>query len=1500
VTDAQGEVSFRGLPAGSYSFYAWPENRLTTYRAFTLSSNTSLSATVVSRAEGSAGVSGVVLDGETKEPLANITVNMSLSSRGQDVSFWSRSTTTNAEGKYAFTKVPTGEFDMSLSTQSATGSHRPLYGVYLAVPDEGVSLVKDFELEPYPRGNEEVFGAVVGPTGVPIPGVRIQLHSWTGDYSRSYFVDSDENGEYSFASLPEGQYYLSSFKEGFMNVGLSVDLFGQNPVLLDLNLKPLGTRTISGKVLSSGEGSQPLANVSISANYFDDQSNWHGSTKSDSEGNYTLTGVPDGDIDIYAWPESTSSRHYAGEERFTVDGLNGSFNIFLEPFPQGDGGIEINITQAGTSIPVAGGNVYMFCSGLGSIQTVLNSEGKASFAQLPPGSCYLYVNSPGFLSLQKRVTVSDTTVTINRSLAQSGSRVISGTVRASQDSSRVVPNAWVHASYRASDGRWGQTVQTDANGSYTIANAPNFNSAATFELRVSSNYGSTLRFFTSRPVSISQEASNTISRDLEVELHPTGTAQLVGSVLDRITGQPISGALIQASYVVRSSSNQFGWGNVSTRADSNGNYSLSGLILGQDYRFYSNAKDYDSTRFGLTVSTESISRTISLKPTPRGTGSITGTVVETASPQDRPVSRVWINLRLDGSKGFHRTFTTSSTGKFQFTGLPEGSYTMHVFPNQYRGNKPVFKYPDLSDRRVILETSSTIKANQTITLERYPTGTSSLAGQLWDSTEGRGISGIWVQLSGVDFEYWDSVRTNSSGQWQFANLPAGEYSYSYFLGSDPNAIYKIVETRLVELDGTQSATQPRDTTQSFVLGSGTASLSVMVRDRDTHLPVSGVNVSIYPENYSGGVLDSLTELDGKSNFSGLLESSYRIYVWADGYINPAESVVADLPNGIRYVSVRLESARLQGSIRGIVQDDFGNRLAGVRVAATLEVRSNNLEAYYATSTLTDETGQYLLTGVGIGRPVDFSIRVPGRESSNGGFAPYSEKITLENQIEIERNAALSPGAVISGQVRGPFSSNLQGLRVQVLDSVSKAWRGEARVASDGTYTISNLPPGTFKIFFSDDRWRPNGVRTEFGYITGNSSNSMSAEFSTALEIELDVGSSALLPLVNIPAGKTILGSVEVEVGEITSSYFQRWVEIQIERRIGLTSRWESYTGLNYFYASGYEGGRFKIDGLPAGEYRLTFSEPWAGSTKLTTKVVTGANLSLPSVNSVTLPIVVMTIAPPLESQLPEYVSLSTLDPDEQEVLKDLVSAPTSVAPGEDIVISVGMDFVGEYVAVSLDSSSDTVSPSSFGLISNFGATGAAPFNPRLSAFAVAAASASEQQEATNWFQVQANGTIQVPGTSSMGSATVVVQDVSNRVIGWTTTRVTVGGAGGGGGFAGGGFAFPPSNAGAIKDSSPQVRGTFKVNYQVRVSKGDWSSLGRVKLSYQWFRCVLPAEKSTTKPGWCSPIRGQKANTLALTKKEAGKYVVARVTARTAKGKSVQFSASSPAIQPLKK
>jgi hypothetical protein len=1198
-----------------------------------------------------------------------------------------------------------------------------------------------------------------------------------------------------------------------------------------------------------------------------------------------------------------------------VENANSSVteNIALERYPTGTGSVSGTITtmRDGALEPIPSMSVNLWCyfnAGSVNYRASTDENGHYRFENLPTKDCNLNIFPNGnYLWQSSRVEiVNGVDLVKNVTLAAVGTRTVSGTVTTS--TGVPVEGASVQFAYQASDGRWNTSTQTDSNGAYFVSNAPNHNSAATFELRVY-DYSAKTKFFPINRISLTEEVTRDIVRNIIVEGFPTGDTKLQGEVRDRITGALIPGATVVARFTVLSADGTArGFDSRRATTNSSGFYEVVGLPSRTVQRVSVSAPTYE--RSGTKVSSGSsgsvLRLDLSMSLTPVGTGSISGKVIDGST--SAAVSRVYMYLQLDGSNSIRRNSYTGSSGNYKFNQLPKGTYTLHAWPQYY--SEPIYKYLDLSKRKIVLATSSTQVVNNTVTLVRLPTGNSTVKGQLFDSTTNQGLSGIRGWLSSDEQQVYKDFRTNAAGEWLVPNLPEGNYTYYYNLPRSP--IYETPNQNFVEVaSANENKVLTKDVVRSVLPGN--SSLKVVVRDRATHLPIPGATVYIAPENLSGGYAERLTPESGEVEFRNLVLAKYSVYVWTpDEYVNPSRAVVFDLSQGTNFMSIRLEKLARTGVVTGTVLDNLGKPMPNLRVAATLEVLGEEGVSegnYFYSFTRTDELGQYRLDRVPLNREVDFSIRYSGRNGSDGGFAPHVERMTITGATV--RSVNLSPGATISGQVTGhsgfglaaaagESQMNLAGMKVQIVDALTRAWRGEARIQSDGTYTVPNLPAGNFKVFFSDDSWEQSSNRPRFGYYTGIFIDDpdvpdfyrLRAEFTAGTTISVVAGESKTLSIVPIEVGGSISGVVKVDIAGTLSDFYHRWIEVNVERQVvgSNPAVWETYSGLNYFYASGYEGGKFRVDGLPNGTYRLKFSEPWFGSTKLETKY--SPNILLSGLQQITVAPIVMEIGEPLG--IPNYVELSDISEQSRQVLRDQVQVATTVAPSSDIVVDVGMEFAGEWVAATVDLSA-TQAPSNSISSASLGSFGL--FASSLNILSPSSSSSTSTVARQDWYQVLPNGTISLPGSRNLGRITVVIQDSRDQVIGWAESRIGTAGAGGGG-FGGG--AFGPMGP-EVKDTGPKLSGKTQVNSKIVANTGDFGiGSGKVKFEYQWYRCIFPSLKSEIKPVGCFTVKGANKKALSLTKRDANKYMVARITLANAKGDRTLWTASSGQITQAQK
>ena len=141
-------------------------------------------------------VTGVVTDVENGQPIANARVTAVATNTR-------RETTTDASGTYTF-PVPAGEYVITAVAPGYAPESQTL-----TVPANQTSTL-DFQLRRLPPGS--VSGRIVRRFGgAPEPGATVRLRAG----ALELITTTDPNGNYSFASVPPGEYLVIPEKTGF-------------------------------------------------------------------------------------------------------------------------------------------------------------------------------------------------------------------------------------------------------------------------------------------------------------------------------------------------------------------------------------------------------------------------------------------------------------------------------------------------------------------------------------------------------------------------------------------------------------------------------------------------------------------------------------------------------------------------------------------------------------------------------------------------------------------------------------------------------------------------------------------------------------------------------------------------------------------------------------------------------------------------------------------------------------------------------------------------------------------------------------------------------------------------------------------------------------------------------------------------------------------------------------------------------------------------------------
>ncbi|WP_354500234.1 carboxypeptidase regulatory-like domain-containing protein [Mycetocola sp. 2940] len=318
VTDASGNYTIRGLVAGPYTLQFEDSN----YRgaAQWWSGKTTRDSADTFTVAASATVSGknailapaATISGNVKgagNPAVNL-AGISVSAMSDEGVF--ASATTDDAGNYALQGLPAGSYNVQFD---ASGT------LYMNQYWDGKSSPQDATSIVVAAGQTRVANAVLakgasisgnvkgaGSPNVNLAGIQVQILADDPNYWGGYF-ETDVNGNYVITGLPAGSYTLRfdarNSGKNYVSMGWSTSGSSQDPTPITVvagetvtgknAVLPVGA-TISGNVKGAGSPAVNLAGVYVST-MSNSVGSW-GSAVTDSNGNYTVIGLPAGDYSL--------------------------------------------------------------------------------------------------------------------------------------------------------------------------------------------------------------------------------------------------------------------------------------------------------------------------------------------------------------------------------------------------------------------------------------------------------------------------------------------------------------------------------------------------------------------------------------------------------------------------------------------------------------------------------------------------------------------------------------------------------------------------------------------------------------------------------------------------------------------------------------------------------------------------------------------------------------------------------------------------------------------------------------------------------------------------------------------------------------------------------------------------------------------------------------------------------------------------------------------------
>jgi len=410
---------------------------------------------------------------------------------------------TDADGLYKLDGVAEGERLIEFHKTGFITAQKPVE------VKGGKDVQLDAELDP----GHELRGRVVDRSGRGVAGANI-MATGTGERRFDNMIVSDADGSFVVAGLADGKYRLTARKEGMVSGDASdIDLPQTRPITLTLD----AGATITGRV--TGVAPEELTQVVVTAVGGTSRNQ----TYTDTSGNFSLPGLPDGQVRVDAFLMTAGRRRMAPAKTIVVEnGVAPPVEINFEE------GISVSgrVTKGG--VPVAYGSVSFNPGGVQrgsdrqSVNAMISPDGTYTAAGLSIGDYTVRVNGPNVSQYQTRYTASASgTFDIDIHGATLRGRVVDARSGAPVSDARVLLISRLPANGSA---------RTDSDGRFTIEAMPD----ATYDLQVNREQYAVA----SQPVVI----ANGSTPDVEVRMEQVPPITI--HVADSITGAPVDANLM--------------------------------------------------------------------------------------------------------------------------------------------------------------------------------------------------------------------------------------------------------------------------------------------------------------------------------------------------------------------------------------------------------------------------------------------------------------------------------------------------------------------------------------------------------------------------------------------------------------------------------------------------------------------------------------------------------------------------------------------------------------------------------------------------------------------------------------------------------------------------------------------------------------------------------------------------------------------------------------------
>ena len=1105
---------------------------------------------------------------------------------------------TDASGSYSITGLGSGEYRVQAE---AAGLAREYYqeaarfrlASSVAVTEGAATSGIDFTL----AAAGSISGTVYEADGTtPVVGARVWANSYVccggGNGAQSsadgtYTITGLAPGDYRVQAEAEDQSLAREFYDDTNDWGLATSVTvtaGATQAGIDFDLAQGGS--ISGTVFEVG-GATPVADADVWAESYVCCGRGNG-TRTAADGTYTITGLAAGEYRVQAQAESQSlAREYYNDTAdwslaTSVTVAAGATQTGIDFTLPAGGAISGTVYEADGTTPLADADVwadtYTCCGGGNGTRSA--ADGTYTIPGLAPGDYRVQSRAPGQgragefyddtsdwnLATAVTVTAGATQAGIDFTLAEGGS--IAGTVYEA-DGTTPVANAHVWAdTYECCGG--GNGTRTGPDGTYTIRGL----ASGTYRVRAEAEagglaaefYDGTADWNLATPVIVT---AGSTQASIDFTLAQGGS--ISGTVYEADGTTPVANADVWADSFVCCS------GGNGARSGADGTYTITGLTAG-DYRVQAQAESqslanevYDETNWQLAtpVTVTAGATQAGIDFTLAAGGSISGTVYEADGTTPVANADVWADSYVCCAGG--NGTRTGADGTYTITGLAPGDYRVQSRADARGLSQEIYSETTAWH----LATPVTVAAGATAAgIDFTLAAGGSIAGTVYeaDGTTPVANADVWADTY-VCCGGGNGTRTAADGSYTITGLPPGDYRVQaraeaqalagelYDDTTDRNLATPVVVTAGATQGGID-----------FTLAVG-GSISGTVYESDGTTPVA--NADVWADSYSccGGGNGTRSGADGTYTVSGLAPGDYRVQAQAEAqgltrefYDETGDWSIATpvtVAGGATQAGIDF-TLGAGGSISGTVYESDGTTpVANADVWADTYACCGG-----GNGTRSGADGTYTITGLA---PGDY--RVQARAEAEGlthEFYDDTGDWNLATPVSVTAGATqaeidftLAAGGSIAGTVyEADGTTPIAGANVRAESYVCCGGGDGIRTAADGTYTLTGLAPGDYRV---RARAGARGFSREFYNET--------SEWDLAAAVAVTAGTTTSEVDFTLAAGGSISGTVYETDGTTPVANADVWADAYVCCGGGNGTR------------SGADG-TYTIRGLVAGEYRV--------------------------------------------------------------------------------------------------------------------------------------------------------------------------------------------------------------------------------------------------------------------------------------------------------------------------